>query len=178
MRGRAGNRVCRGKGAPTTEAAEQTRIRSTADPVNRALSSANSCLYGICQAAIVSAGFSTALGFIHTGKQLSFVYDIADLYKADLAIPTAFAAAAAGTADLERRVRLQCRDAFHHGRLLERIIPDIERALAAGGAVDETTNGDFDVDRALPGGLWEPGDREVAGGVNWADHQGGDEAWS
>ncbi len=149
-----------------------------ADPVNRALSSANSCLYGICQAAIVSAGFSTALGFIHTGKQLSFVYDIADLYKADLAIPTAFAAAAAGTADLERRVRLQCRDAFHHGRLLERIIPDIERALAAGGAVDETTDGDFDVDRALPGGLWEPGDREVAGGVNWADHQGGDEAWS
>ncbi len=52
-----------------------------ADPVNRALSAANSCLYGICQAAIVSAGYSPALGFIHTGKMLSFVYDIGDLYK-------------------------------------------------------------------------------------------------
>jgi CRISP-associated protein Cas1 len=39
-----------------------------ADPVNRALSAANSCLYGICHAAIVSAGYSPALGFIHTGK--------------------------------------------------------------------------------------------------------------
>jgi CRISPR-associated protein Cas1 len=51
------------------------------DPVNRALSAANSCLYGVCHAAIVSGGYSPALGFIHTGKQLSFVYDIADLYR-------------------------------------------------------------------------------------------------
>ena len=50
-----------------------------ADPVNRALSCANSCLYGICHAAIVSAGYTPALGFVHTGKMLSFVYDIADL---------------------------------------------------------------------------------------------------
>lgn len=39
-------------------------------------------LYAVCQAAIVSLGYSPALGFVHTGKQLSFVYDIADLYKA------------------------------------------------------------------------------------------------
>src|SRR5262249_31841055 len=36
-----------------------------ADPLNRALSCANSCLYGVCHAAVVSAGYSPALGFIH-----------------------------------------------------------------------------------------------------------------
>ncbi|MCC6680465.1 MAG: CRISPR-associated endonuclease Cas1 [Phycisphaeraceae bacterium] len=56
------------------------------DPVNRALSAANTCLYGLVHAAIISAGYSPAIGFIHTGKQLSFVYDIADLYKAELTI--------------------------------------------------------------------------------------------
>ncbi len=63
---------------------------SKADPVNRALSAANACLYGICHAAVVSAGFSPALGFIHTGKMLSFVYDVADLYKTAVTIPVAF----------------------------------------------------------------------------------------
>ena len=60
------------------------------DPVNRALSAANALLNGLCHAAIVSGGYSPALGFIHTGKQLSFVYDIADLYKAEITIPLAF----------------------------------------------------------------------------------------
>ena len=69
------------------------RELGTADPVNRALSAANSCLYGICHAGILSMGYSPALGFIHTGKQLSFVYDIADLYKTEISIPLAFAVA-------------------------------------------------------------------------------------
>lgn len=47
------------------------------DPVNRALSAANALLNGLCHAAIVSGGYSPEIGFIHTGKQLSFVYDIA-----------------------------------------------------------------------------------------------------
>ena len=34
---------------------------NAADPVNRALSTANSCLYGICHAAIVSAGYAPGL---------------------------------------------------------------------------------------------------------------------
>jgi CRISPR-associated protein Cas1 len=48
------------------------------DPVNRALLAANALLNGLCHAAIVSGGYSPGIGFIHTGKQLSFVYDIAD----------------------------------------------------------------------------------------------------
>jgi CRISPR-associated protein Cas1 len=87
--------------------------------VNRALSCANSCLYGVCHAAIVSAGFSPALGFIHTGKMLSFVYDIADLYKTELSVPAAFSAATEGDAQLETRVRKACRNAFYEQRLLE-----------------------------------------------------------
>ena len=89
-----------------------------ADPVNRALSCANSCLYGVCHAAIVSAGYSTALGFIHTGRILSFVYDIADMYKADITIPLAFSVVKESEQDLESRVRHRLRDAFHETRFL------------------------------------------------------------
>ncbi len=139
---------------------------SRADPVNRALSTANACLYGICHAAIVSAGFSTALGFIHTGKMLSFVYDIADLYKAEISIPVAFSAAVEGPDGLERRVRLACRDKFVSSRLLERMIPDIQNILMIpkSGNADEASR--FDLDASSPGGLWDPAEKEVAGGLD------------
>jgi CRISPR-associated protein Cas1 len=103
-----------------------------ATPANRALSAANACLYGVCHAAVVAAGYSAALGFIHTGKMLSFVYDIADLYKTDVTVPVAFAQAAAGGEGLERRVRLACRQAFHEAKLMGRILPDIAEVLDAG----------------------------------------------
>lgn len=106
-----------------------------ADPLNRALSAANACVYGICHAAILSAGYSPAIGFIHVGKQLSFVYDIADLYKTELAVPAAFEVVAAGETDVERRVRMRCRDVFHEQRLLHRILPDIAEVLDARDAV-------------------------------------------
>lgn len=143
---------------------------ATADPVNRALSCANSCLYGICHAAIVSAGYSPALGFIHTGKMLSFVYDIADLYKADLTIPVAFQVVQAGTDTLESRTRRACRDSFHAGRLLARIVEEIDSVLTVPPtALPDGTVPDFDADDAAPGGLWDPDAGEVAGGVNFAD---------
>ena len=134
------------------------------DPVNRALSTANACMYGICHAAIASAGFSPALGFIHTGKMLSFVYDVADLYKAEIAIPLAFRAAAEGRDGLERRVRIACRDAFVEARLLERIIPDIQSALML-SKKGATAEGEvFDRDAAAPGALWDPDAGQVEGG--------------
>ena len=105
------------------------------DPINRALSAANACLYGICHAGILSAGYSAALGFIHTGKMLSFVYDIADLYKTELTVPVAFKVAAANQPDLERQVRMECRRAFHAFKLMERLLPDIAEVL---GVTDDT----------------------------------------
>jgi CRISPR-associated protein Cas1 len=139
-----------------------------ADPVNRALSAANSCLYGLCHAAILSLGFSPALGFIHTGKQLSFVYDIGDLYKTAVTIPIAFRMAAEGPLNLERRTRLACRDCFRELRLLERMAQDIPRAV--GIDVAEVDAFAADADMALPGTLWDS-ERSggAAGGVNYGD---------
>jgi len=102
-----------------------------ADPINRALSAANACLYGLCHAAILSAGYSPAIGFIHTGRLLSFVYDVADFYKTDLIVPLAFSVVKEGEIDVERRTRIACRDLFHERRLMDRILPDIAEVLDA-----------------------------------------------
>lgn len=102
------------------------------DIPNRCLSSATACLYGICEAAILAAGYAPAVGFIHTGKPQSFVYDIADIFKFDTVVPVAFRIASRKPAQPERDVRLACRDSFRQTRLLKRVIPTIEEVLAAG----------------------------------------------
>lgn len=104
-----------------------------ADIPNRCLSAATACLYGITEAAVLAAGYAPAVGFIHTGKPLSFVYDIADLFKFETVVPLAFRIAAKAPVEPEREVRLACRDLFRSDRLLGRIIPTIEEVLSAGG---------------------------------------------
>jgi len=141
---------------------------SSADPVNRALSTANACLYGVCHAAIVAAGYSPALGFIHTGKQLSFVYDVADFYKVDVTVPAAFHTVAQGTDKLERRVRHACRDFFAGTRLLENVVKDIDTVLQIAPEPDDLPEDlDFDGDAARPGDLWDPDVGHVAGGIRY-----------
>jgi len=157
-------RAARETGVPWSGRSYRRDKWSNADPVNRALSAANSCLYGICHAAIVSAGFSPTLGFIHTGKMLSFVYDVADLYKAEVTIPVAFHAAAEEKDGLERRVRMMCRDQFVATRILERIIPDVQTALMLPKRGTTRDSGAFDQDAAAPGSLWDPVEEEVEGG--------------
>lgn len=103
-----------------------------ADIPNRCLSAATSCLYGITEAAVLAAGYAPAVGFIHTGKALSFVYDIADLFKFETVVPVAFRTAASAAPEPERVVRLACRDVFRTTNLLAKIIPTIEEVLAAG----------------------------------------------
>jgi CRISPR-associated protein Cas1 len=103
-----------------------------ADPINRALSAANACLHGLAQAAILTAGYSPAIGFIHTGKALSFVYDVADLYKVELIVPLVFELIACSEHNVEQRAREDCRELFQEQRLLERILPDIEEVLHGG----------------------------------------------
>ncbi len=102
------------------------------DLPNRCMSSATAALYGVTEAAVLAAGYAPAVGFIHTGKPLSFVYDVADIYKFDTVVPAAFQVAASSPPNPERAVRLACRDIFRKTKLLERIIPDIEEILAAG----------------------------------------------
>ena len=76
-----------------------------------------------------SLGCSPALGFVHVGHERSFVYDIADLYKADVTIPIAFEIAASQTEDLSRSVRLRSRDEFVKIHLLEKMVHDIKHLL-------------------------------------------------
>ena len=132
----------------------------SADPINRALSAANSVLYGICQAAIVSLGYSPGLGFIHTGKQLSFVYDIADLYKADITIPAAFETVALNSPDPEREVRIKVRLYLKRQNVLKRIPEDLNWIFSY---KDEE-----DVNQVLPGDLWDDQVDHIEGGVNHA----------
>ena len=106
---------------------------SDGDLPNRCLSAATACLYGITEAAILAAGYAPAVGFIHTGKPLSFVYDIADMFKFETVVPVAFQVAAKMPPEPDRVVRLACRDSFRKTRLLRRIIPAIEDVLSAGG---------------------------------------------
>lgn len=130
------------------------------DVPNRCLSAATACIHGLAEAAVLAAGYAPAIGFLHTGKPRSFVYDIADLHKLETVVPEAFRVAgraAKGTLDMapERAVRLACRDAFRRTDLLSKIIPGIEAVLEAGDlprpeppadavgpAFDEGTSGD------------------------------------
>ena len=105
----------------------------TSDVPNTCLSAATACLYGITEAAILAAGYAPAVGFIHTGKPLSFVYDIADIVKFETVVPVAFKIAAKAPQQPERVVRLACRDVFRESKLLGKIIPLIEGVLTAGG---------------------------------------------
>lgn len=128
------------------------------DDVNRLLSAGHSCLYGICHAAIVGIGASPALGFVHTGSAVSFVLDIADLYKAEYTIPLAFDLAASGQIT-ERDARTAFRNRVADGRLMSRIVGDV-KALLLGGGVD-VTDGDAHL-------LWDEVHGSVPGGINWA----------
>lgn len=121
-----------------------------ADPLNKAVSVANHCLYGVCEAAVLAAGYAPAIGFIHTGKPLSFVYDIADLFKFDTVIPAAFRTIAEDNREVAREVRLRCRDMFREQKLLRRIIPVIEEVLAAAGETPPPAHAE-----AMPVAFWE-----------------------
>ncbi len=116
---------------------------SSANVINRCLSSATAALYGLAEAAILAAGYAPAIGFLHTGKPQSFVYDVADIFKFETVVPEAFRVAAAFEAgrpldgrpvhDPVAETRRRCRDAFRRADILTKLIPTIEDILAAGG---------------------------------------------
>ena len=132
------------------------------DAVNQALSVANVALYGLVYSAIAALGMAAGLGFIHTGHDLSFVYDIADLYKAELTIPIAFQVASENESgkDIGRIARLKVRDAFVDGKVLARIIHDVQMLV---GVEDkellevETLN------------LWDNKEGNIKYGINYSN---------
>ncbi|MEV6274875.1 type I-E CRISPR-associated endonuclease Cas1e [Nocardia sp. NPDC051832] len=134
------------------------------DAVNQALSAATTCLYGITHAVIVALGCAPGLGFVHTGHERSFVFDLADLYKAEYAIPVAFDVAAESPDDIGAVTRRSVRDAVHAGGLLGRCCTDIHTLLLP----DEPEAADtWDSDVVE---LW---DRKgnVAGGISYDEQE-------
>lgn len=111
---------------------------NSATPINQALTEAHQALYGLCYSVIVALGASPALGFIHTGHDLSFVYDFADLYKAKYSIPIAFDMVAKyGDDDIADRTRRAMRDAFHQGKLIKQMVKDLKTLLKITDDYDE-----------------------------------------
>ncbi|WP_077284745.1 type I-E CRISPR-associated endonuclease Cas1e [Cognaticolwellia aestuarii] len=102
------------------------------DVVNQCISAATSCLYGVTEAAILAAGYAPAIGFIHSGKPLSFVYDIADIWKFETVVPLAFKIAAKKPFTPDKAVRIACRELFRSDKVLKRLIPLIDEVLSAG----------------------------------------------
>ena len=134
------------------------------DTPNRALSAASACLVGAAHAAISALGYSPGLGFVHQGLALSFVFDVADLYKTDLAVPVAFSAArdaldaeAAGTPfKLEASVRARMRQAFRNLGFPGRIVPDVQAVLDLDPATPVPDRFDPDDAYGLPTAWWNP----------------------
>lgn len=127
------------------------------DPANSAITVANQCLYGLAHAAIVSCGYTPALGFIHCGHMDSLVYDIADLYKASDAYRIAFSEAAEGPENLESRVRHALREHFRQTQLLKTMANDLLNLLEAHDKNENNENANH---------LYDP-NGNVAGGKNY-----------
>lgn len=149
---------------------------SGGSPVNRALSAAHACLYGAMHAVIVAMGCSPGLGFIHTGHERSFVYDIADLYKAEVTIPVAFAMAAENPADIGAATRRAVRDALAGGNVLEASARDVRRLLLDTDSAADAGDGGY-VDQLR---LWDDKTdfvrNAVSYGREWDEMEEPDEA--
>ncbi|WOC11286.1 type I-E CRISPR-associated endonuclease Cas1e [Gordonia sp. MP11Mi] len=139
------------------------------DVVNQALSAAHSCLYGVVHSVVVALGCSPGLGFVHTGHDRSFVYDVADLYKADITIPVAFDVAETieredlPDDDVGGITRRAVRDAVKSGAILTRCVRDIYHLLVPDDQRSETDEDYADVIE-----LWDDKQGNVVGGTNFA----------
>lgn len=131
------------------------------DAINQALSAAHTSLYGVVHSVIVALGCSPGLGFVHTGHHRAFVYDIADLYKAEVTIPIAFEVAASGSEDIPSHTRRAVRDAMRSGSVIERCVRDVRWLLTSDESDDEP---DWDIVH-----LWDDRVGEVMGGVAYGE---------
>jgi CRISPR-associated protein Cas1 len=143
LRGKEGARVrkiyramSRETGVPWSGRAYDPMNFNEGSAINKALSAAHVCLYGVVHSVIVALGCSPGLGFVHSGHERSFVYDVADLYKAEITIPIAFRIAAENPEEIGAITRRRVRDAISDGRILERTTVDI-RMLLLGDAAEQ-----------------------------------------
>lgn len=178
LRGREGSRVrsvyracSREYGVPWSGREYNPDDFSDASPVNQALSAAHVCLYGAAHSAIVAMGCSPALGFVHTGHEKSFVYDVADLYKAEVTIPIAFQVASDGADEIGAITRRRVRDAISEGHILPRMAKDLRFLLMGPGESDASEEDAFEVEELF---LWDEWESEVRFGVSYGKAEGED----
>ncbi|GAB3695509.1 type I-E CRISPR-associated endonuclease Cas1e [Corynebacterium nasicanis] len=171
LRGREGARMkkiyakeAERTGVPWTRRSYDPNDFDSGDPINRALTSASAALYGVAHAVITALGFVPSLGVIHNGTDRAFVYDIADLYKADISIPAAFDAAAEAGFDAGSDVRRRVRDKVVEFRLMEKMVRDLHRLMRTEEQPDA-----FDVELMLWNEL-----EVISSGINWAEPEGVD----
>ncbi|MFJ5843287.1 type I-E CRISPR-associated endonuclease Cas1, partial [Streptomyces shenzhenensis] len=147
---------------------------TSGDNVNQAITAAAQCMYGIAHAVVTSLGCSPALGFVHSGHELSFVLDIADLYKTDIGIPVAFDTAAHSDEDIGSRTRRALRDRINATSLLNRCVDDIKRLLMPDTEQPAATTDDRDVVT-----LQSDGGHHLTSGINHdgPDHTHTDGLW-
>lgn len=172
LRGREGSRVrnvyrkaARDTGIPWNGRMYRPEDFASGDPVNQALSAGHACLYGLAHAVIVALGCAPGLGFVHVGHEGSFVYDIADLYKAEVTIPIAFQVASEAPEDLPATVRRRVRDAMVEHHILERMVHDIRWLLTGDAELPAQEEAVY---------LWDNRIGEVANGVNYHNREEGD----
>lgn len=130
------------------------------DALNQALSSANASLYGVVHAVISALGMSPGLGFVHEGHDLSFVYDVADLYKADISIPAAFETVAQEPEDIADSARRKVRDRVFEAKLLQQCVRDLQKLMGVEEGTEEHQYADVVT-------LWDFRSGTVEGGVNY-----------
>ena len=173
LRGREGSRVRTAyrKAAKATGVKWNGRVYdpndfSAGDLVNQALSAGTACLYGLAFAVITALGCAPGLGFVHVKHEGSFVYDIADLYKAEVVIPLAFEVAAQAPQDLPSVMRRRVRDAMVEHHILERMVHDVRWLLL---------NEEEQAAEPEAVYLWDSKIGTVANGVNYFDAEEGEE---
>lgn len=167
LRGREGSRVrsvyrkmAQETGVPWNGRLYRPEDFASGDLVNQALSAGHACLYGLAHAVIVALGCAPGLGFVHIGQECSFVYDIADLYKAEVTIPIAFRTAAEAPEDLPAVVRRRVRDAMVAQHILERMVHDIRWLLLPEEEAEDQEEAIY---------LWDNRLGQVRNGVNYAE---------
>ncbi|MEU6038632.1 type I-E CRISPR-associated endonuclease Cas1e [Actinomadura sp. NPDC047616] len=116
----------------------------TGDAANQAVTAAAQCMYGIAQTTVAALGCAPGLGFIHSGHELAFVLDIADLYKTEIAIPVAFEVAAESPDDIGSRTRRAIRDRVNEVGLLHRCVKDVKTLLLPDDPSEDPTADDVD----------------------------------
>lgn len=166
LRGREGSRMkkvylaeAERTGVPWKKRMYDPQNFSSGDPINRTLTAANAALYGVVHAVIASLGFIPSLGVIHQGTERAFVYDIADLYKAEVSIPAAFDAVAENELTADVNIRRVIRDYV----VKKNLIPTMARDLMF---LMEMSSEAQNIDAELV--LWS--DLEVvASKRNWSD---------